>query len=163
MRPRTVLAGLVLAAAGAALAQGHDHHGHGAEDDAPQGAGLAPAPEGMHAQLQDVVRPAGAGRIAWQTFWKLCWTPVAGAKGYELKRMTSEGAPRQHQRVAGPCWRVEVAAGENARAQGLYRRDLMLQLQAAQASLRVRAAFGQGRVSAWSAEHAVGEVTASAR
>lgn len=147
----------------AAIAGGQDgHHGHdhgGAHEVEP--AGLPPPPAGVRASLVDAVRPGDGGRLGWQTFWKLCWSPVAGAEAYELRRMTSEGSPRQPQRLNETCWQVEVAAGENPPEQGLYRRELMLQMQAAQSSLRVRAVFADGRVSAWSPEFAIGDVSAA--
>lgn len=138
---------------------GHDHSASH-EVEAP---GLSPPPAGVRASLVDAVRPGEGGQIAWQTIWKLCWSPVAGAEAYELRRLTSEGSPRRPNRVTDTCWQVEVAAGENAPAAGLYRRDLMLQMQAAQSSLRVRAAFPDGRVSAWSAEYAIGAASPSVK
>ena len=170
MRWRAFLVIALWAAFGPPLAfagAGHAHHGHH-HDDASEAAqaseaGLPPPPSGLRASLEDVVRPGEAGQIAWQTFWKLCWSPVAGAEAYELRRLTSEGSPRKPQRVDGPCWQVEVAAGENPREAGLYRRDLMLAMQAAQSSLRVRAVFPGGKVSAWSAEQLVGEATPALR
>jgi hypothetical protein len=143
---------------------GHHGHHHGAAASEPATeVGQVPPPADVRAMLFDAVRPGEGGQIVWQTFWKLCWAPVQGAEAYELRRMTSEGSPRRPQRVDDTCWQVEVAAGENPPEAGLYRRDLMVQMQAAQSSLRVRAAFPDGRVSAWSAEFAVGDTKPAVR
>ncbi|WP_144289843.1 hypothetical protein [Ideonella sp. A 288] len=163
----TVALASIGASAGAAEpmhGHAHDHghaHAHG-DETAPQ-ADLPAAPDGLVRRLEDVQRRSGRGRIAWQTFWTLCWQPVAGAVRYEARLTTSEGAPRRPTPVDRGCHRVEVAAGENAVAAGLYRRDLMLAMQSAQSSVRVRAVFADGRTTAWTAEQPVGVVGPSDR
>jgi hypothetical protein len=161
---RGILAIALWAAFGPSLSwaggeHGH-HHGHAqAAVQEPDQSKLPPPPAGVRASLFDTVRPGEGGQIAWQTFWKLCWSPVAGAEAYELRRLTSEGAPRRPERLADTCRQVEVAAGENPPEAGFYRRELMLNMQAAQTGVRVRAVFPDGRVSAWSHEVAVGEAS----
>ncbi|EHR69458.1 hypothetical protein BurJ1DRAFT_0576 [Burkholderiales bacterium JOSHI_001] len=143
-----------------ALAAGpHGHHHHGAEP-ADNTAGLSAAPTVLAGSLEDRVRPAGAGRIAWSTQWTLCWQAVPAALRYEVRLMTSEGAPRSAQPWSDTCWGVEAAAGENAADQGMPHRALMLAMQAGQAALQVRAVFKDGRRSAWTPEQPVGEVPA---
>jgi hypothetical protein len=142
------------APAGAADPRPHGHS-HG-RVEAPEEANLPPAPGGLTSVLEDDVRAAGPGLVSWSTYWQLCWQPVAGALFYELRLTTSEGAPRTPRRLAERCYRLEVAAGENPAADGMPRRQLMLDMQAAQASVQVRAVFEDGRRTAWTGEQAVG-------
>jgi len=144
-------------AAGTAL----QAHGHGHADE-PE-AGLPTAPGGLVRRLEDVSRRSGPGRIAWSTFWTLCWQPVPGAVRYEIRLMTSEGASRTPSRIDRRCHRVEVAAGENETNAGFFRRDLMLAMQAAQSAVQLRAVLADGRTTAWTAEQPVGIVPAGGR
>lgn len=155
--PACVALALCCAAqAGAAEPRPHGHsHGHAEE---PAAANLPPAPGGVVTTLEDEIRPSGPGLVAWSTYWKFCWQPVAGARFYELRLATSEGSPRAPKRLSESCYRLEVAAGENAASEGMPRRQLMLDMQAAQASVRVRAVLADDRRTAWSEEHAAGAV-----
>jgi hypothetical protein len=96
--------------------------------------------------------------MAWSTYWKLCWEAPAGAKYYELRLITSEGAPRQFKRLNETCYRIEVAAGQNPPREGFPRRDLMLAMQAAQASVQIRAVLADDTRTAWTPEQPVGVV-----
>ena len=51
---------------------------------------VAPPVEEIVATLEDEVRELPSKRIAWSTYWKLCWH-YPGAKAYELQTLTSEG------------------------------------------------------------------------
>ncbi len=147
------------AQAGAAEPRPHVHS-HGPAEDAVA-ADLPPAPGGLVTALEDEIRPAGPGLVAWSTYWRLCWKPVAGARFYELRLTTSEGAPRTPKRLGDACFRLEVAAGENAESEGMPRRQLMLDMQAAQASVQVRAVLTDERRTAWTEEQAVGAIRPS--
>jgi len=118
---------------------------------------VAPAVGGLAATLEDGVRDLPDGQIIWTTHWKLCWEPYAGALEYELEPMTGEGTRRRLLHQAGPCYRIEVAKGQNAKAQGLFNRDLMLASVSGGLAYRVRAVLGNGRVSQWSASMVVGQ------
>jgi hypothetical protein len=118
---------------------------------------VAPAVDGLVATLEDEVRDLHDGQIAWTTYWKLCWEAYAGAQEYELEPMTGEGTGRRLVRQAGTCLRVEVAKGQNAKAQGLFNRDLMLASLSGQLAYRVRAVLGDGRASQWSQSVIVGQ------
>ena len=141
----------------AAVPHSHGHH-HAESADEATASSLPAAPGGLTRSLQDVRRPSGRGRIAWSTEWKLCGKPVAGAKHYEKRLLTSEGAPRKPERINTTCFRVEAAAGENPSSEGLPRRDLMLSMQAAQSAIQIRAVFPDGHTTAWTAEQPVGEI-----
>jgi hypothetical protein len=110
-----------------------------------------------HIYQQAVV--AVNSRLAWSTYWKLCWEEYPGATAYELQALTGEGGARKLRRQRERCFRIEAAKGENEKTQGLANRDLLLALQAGQLAYRVRAALNDHRVSAWSSPAAVGEVT----
>jgi len=145
---------------GPALAAGphlHDHaHSHDTDAATPD---LLPAPSGLATSLEDKKRKSGRGRIAWSTHWKLCWQPVESAAYYEIRLMTSEGAPRAPKRLDATCFRIEAAAGENPVSEGLPHRDLMLTMQAAQLSAQIRAVLADGRKTAWTAAQDVGTLT----
>ena len=111
----------------------------------------------MVATLEDEVRDLPEQRIAWSTFWKLCWEEYPGASGYELELLTSEGVSPELRRQSARCFRIEVASGENKRKEGLAHRDIQLALQKGQLACRVRAVFDAGRVSEWSPPVVVGE------
>jgi hypothetical protein len=114
--------------------------------------------EGLTATLEDEVRDLPGGRIAWSTYWELCWEPYPGAKAYELKTLTGEGeVSGELRRQEGNCFRIEVAAGENEKSEGLETRDVQLALQQGQLAYRVRAVLGGGRVSKWSKAAPVGK------
>jgi hypothetical protein len=123
-------------------------------------AGSARAPRGLVATLEDDVRELPRARIAWSTYWKLCWKHHPAATAYELQAITGEGASPSLRHQAERCLRLQTAAGNNPKSQGLLYRDLLLQLKAGQLGYRVRAALGEGRVSEWSRPVAVGQTTA---
>lgn len=111
----------------------------------------------MAASLEDEVRDLPEQRIAWSTFWKLCWEEYPGATGYELELLTSEGVSPELRRQGARCFRIEVASGKNKRKEGMVHRDIQIALQKGQLACRVRAVFDAGRVSAWSSPVVVGE------
>ncbi len=113
--------------------------------------------EGLTATLEDEVRDLYGGRIAWATYWQLCWSAYPGAIAYELQPLTSEGASRKLRRQSERCFRLEAVKGENDASQGLVSRDLLLALQRGQLAYRVRAVLGDQRPSPWSRPMAVGE------
>lgn len=114
------------------------------------------AVRGMVASLEDEVRELSEERIAWSTFWKLCWEAYPGATGYEMELLTSEGASPTLRNQSAQCFRIEVASGENERKEEFVHRDLQIALQSGQLAIRVRAMFGEGKVGAWSPTIALG-------
>lgn len=127
----------------------------------PSGALRVAQPQvrGLVATLEDEVRDLPGERIAWATYWKLCWQSYPGAKGYELETLTGEGASPKLRRQSEPCLRIEAAAGENEKSRGLLNREVLLALQSGQLAYRVRAVLDGNRVSEWSPPLAVGEAT----
>lgn len=105
------------------------------------------------------MRDLPGGRIAWSTYWKLCWAEYPGAKGYELQTLTSEGISAKLRRQSERCFRIEAAANENEKSQGLLNREVLLALQSGQLAYRVRAVLEEGRASEWSPPMAVGKAT----
>lgn len=118
-----------------------------------------PPLEGIVATFEDEVQDLTGKRIAWSTYWKLCWQSYPGAKVYELQTVTGEGVSPKLRRQSDRCFRIQAAAGENQKSLGLFNRDAILSLQASQLSYRVRAVVDENRVSEWSAAMAVGELT----
>ena len=116
-----------------------------------------PAITGLVASLEDEVRDLPNGQIAWSTYWKLCWDNYPDAEAYELQALTGEGATRRLRHQNERCFRLQAAAGENSKAQGLLNRSLQLALQQGQLAYRVRAVRKDGRMSEWSAPLAVGK------
>lgn len=122
---------------------------------------VVPTPvTGLLGRLDDEVRDLPGERIAWSTYWTLCWRAYPDATRYELQLLTGEGRSRQYRQQHETCVRVEAAAGENARAAGLLDRDLLVRLQTGQLAYRVRAVLPGNRVSEWSTAVAVGETGA---
>lgn len=118
---------------------------------------VQPPVTGLVATLEDEVRELPNARIAWSTDWKLCWSPYPGATGYELQPLTGEGVRKTLRRQRDVCYRVQAAAGENDKAQGMLNRDVQLSLQRGQLAYQVRAVLTGNRVSAWSRAIAVGQ------
>jgi hypothetical protein len=118
-----------------------------------------PPVTGLVATLEDEVRELPGDRMAWSTYWKLCWDVYPQATAYELQVVTGEGSSPKLRRQSERCFRLQAAAGENEKSQGLVNRAMLLVLQAGQLAYRVRAVFSNGRVSAWSLAMAVGEET----
>lgn len=150
-----LLAALALLAASAPLAACGSSSG---EPDEPE-PGATGAPRGLVATLEDDVRELPGARIAWSTYWKLCWKHHPAATAYELQALTGEGVSPSLRHQAGRCLRLQAAAGRNPTAQGLLNRDLLLQLKAGQLAYRVRAALPHDRVGAWSRPVAAGQTT----
>lgn len=115
--------------------------------------------QGLKATLEDEVQDLPEGRIRWSTYWQLCWDAAPAAVAYELQAATAEGNARQVRRVTEHCFRLQAAAGENKRAQGLLNRALQLALQAGQLAYRVRAVHQDGSRTEWSRPLAVGKVS----
>ncbi len=120
---------------------------------------VSPVVEGLTATLEDAVRELPGKRIAWSTSWVLRWDPYPGAIAYELEMLTGEGVSPKLCRQGERCLRLEVAANENERWQGLLYRDLQVALRVGQLAYRVRAVLGTNSVSAWSSAIAVGTVS----
>lgn len=118
---------------------------------------MRPPLGGLAVGLEDRVTPRPQNTISWSTFWRLCWRPYPDAKAYELRPLTGEGNPAKIQRQGGRCFRIEAAAGENKRSDGLAQREPQLALQQGQLAYQVRAVLREGRVSEWSAPAAVGD------
>jgi hypothetical protein len=128
-----------------------------ASPEAPE-AVSGPPVEGLTATLKDGVRNLPVDRIAWSTYWELCWEPYPGAGAYELKTLTGEGeVSGELRRQEENCFRIKAAAGENKKSEGLKPRNVQLALQQSQLAYRVRAVLGEGRVSEWSKPVPVGK------
>lgn len=129
--------------------------------ETPSGAQqvVAPPVGEIVATLEDEVRELPSKRIAWSTYWKLCWQSYPGAKAYELQPLTSEGASPKLRRQSDRCFRLQAAAGQNHKSQGLFNRKAILSLQASQLAYRVRAVLDDNFVSEWSPDIAVGTAT----
>ncbi len=84
-----------------------------ASSEAPEVVSGPPV-EGLSATLKDEVRNLPVDRIAWSTYWELCWEPYPGAEAYELETLTGEGeASGELRRQEENCFRIKAAAGEN--------------------------------------------------
>lgn len=119
----------------------------------------APLPpiSGITATSQDEVRDLPNEMIAWSTNWKLCWATYPAATGYELQPVTGEGSSRKVRAQSENCFKLQAAAGENRKVQGLLNRELQLALQRGQLAYRVRAVLPDGGHSEWSTPIAVGQ------
>lgn len=120
---------------------------------------IAPPVREIVATLEDEVRELPSKRIAWSTYWKLCWQSYPGAKAYELQTLTSEGGSPKLRRISDRCFRLQAAVGQNHKSQGLFNRKAILSLQASQLAYRVRAVLDDNLVSEWSPDIAVGTAT----
>lgn len=129
--------------------------------ETPSGARqvVAPPVEDVVATLSDEIQELPSKRIAWSTYWKLCWQNYPGAKAYELQTLTSEGASPSLRRISDRCFRLQAAAGQNHKSQGLFNRKAILSLRTSQLAYRVRAVLDENRVSEWSPDMAVGKAT----
>ena len=118
---------------------------------------VVPTPVGaLVGSLEDESRDLPDGRVAWHTYWRLCWGAYPGATAYELQARTGEGVSPQLRRQDGTCFRLEAAAGEDTKADLPRSRTIQLSTQSGQLAYRVRAVLGPDRVSAWSESLAVG-------
>lgn len=111
----------------------------------------APIITGLVATLEDVERPYGKDgteHLAWQTFWVVNWTPVAGAVDYEITWLTSEGRSRKTTIQTAPPFRLEAALGDNPKKMGLLARDLQLETIQGMLSIRITPRFADGTAGA---------------
>ena len=106
--------------------------------------------QNLVATLEDQVDDLPDGRIKWSTYWRLCWDDYPEAREYELQALTSEGASKTLEHQSERCYRTEVAAGENAKTQGLLNRDIQLAMRSSMLAYRVRAVLADGQFSEWS-------------
>jgi hypothetical protein len=113
-------------------------------------ATVSPPVQNLTATLEDEVHDLPGGEIEWSTYWRLCWPSYEGASEYELQSLTSEGASNKFRRQSERCFRLEVAAGQNPKSEGLRNRDLQLALRSTELSYRVRAVLADGHFSEWS-------------
>lgn len=129
--------------------------------DTPSGAlqVVKPPVSEIVATLEDSVQELPGKRIAWSTYWKLCWQNYPGAKTYELQTLTSEGVSPSLRRISDRCFRLQAAAGQNHNSQGLFNRKAILSLRTSQLAYRVRAVLDENRVSEWSPDMPVGKAT----
>jgi hypothetical protein len=104
----------------------------------------------VRAALEEEIEDRPEGRILWTVTWRFCWEGEPEARAFELAFVSSYGAAKKPLRTAGRCHAIQVARGENDRAQGQPRRELLLSVQAAQLSLRVRALAADGTPGPWS-------------
>ncbi|MFN0112270.1 MAG: hypothetical protein ACKVZH_25695 [Blastocatellia bacterium] len=105
---------------------------------------------GLVASLEDETADLPDGKMAWKTFWKLCWKKYPEATEYELETFTGEGSARKLRRQAETCFRIEIAKGKNEKSKGLFNRELMLASTSGQLAYRVRAVLPGNRVTQWS-------------
>src|SRR5689334_1416800 len=122
---------------------------------------VSPPIRNLTATLEDEVHDLPRGEIEWSTYWRLCWPSYEGASEYELQSLTSEGASNKFRRQREGCFRIEVAAGQNPKSQGLRDRDLQLALRSTELSYRVRAVLADGRFSEWSQPLTVAQQTSN--
>ncbi len=111
---------------------------------------IASTPTGLVASLEDETKDLPDGKMAWTTFWKLCWEEYPQAKEYELETFTGEGSAKTLRRQPETCFRVEVAKGKNEKSKGFFNRELMLASISGQLAYRVRAVLPENRVTQWS-------------
>ena len=124
-------------------------------------ATVSPPVQNLTATLEDEVQDLPGGKISWSTYWRLCWANYEGASAYELQALTSEGPSNKLRRQSERCFRLEVAAGENPKSEGLLKRDLQLSMRASELSYRVRAVFADSRVSEWSKSLTIARATSN--
>jgi hypothetical protein len=105
---------------------------------------------GLVSTLEDETQDLPDGKIAWVTYWKLCWDGYPGAQGYELETMTGEGVSRKLRRQTETCFRLEIAKGRNEKSKGLFNRELMLASISGQIAYRVRACLDGNQATTWS-------------
>ena len=122
-------------------------------------ATISPPVQNLTAALEDEVHDVPDGKIEWSTYWHLCWANYEGASAYELQALTSEGSSDKLERQSDRCFRLQVAAGKNARTQGMLNRDLQLAIRSSQLAYRVRAVLADGQFSEWSKPLSVAKAT----
>ena len=107
--------------------------------------------------------PAGAGKLAWTSTWRLSWDPVPGATSYAVHYGTNEGAGGGAPKVQPePELTVEAAAGTSPVALLEQERSAALLFTSSQllVSVAARSEAGEGPRSLW---FPVGDVPASGR
>lgn len=107
--------------------------------------------------------PAGAGKLAWTSAWRLSWTPVPGATSYAVRYGTNEGAGGAPPEVRPePVLVVEAASGTSPVASLERERKAALLFTSSQllVSVSARSDAGEGPRSLW---FPVGDVPASGR
>ncbi len=120
---------------------------------------VKPPVTGFVATLSDEVKELPKQRIAWSTYWKLCWMPYPEAVAYELQGVSSEGTSPKLKRQTDNCFRLQAAANVNSKSKGLLYREETLAMHTVQLGFRVRAVLDGNRVSEWSPPMPVGETT----
>lgn len=126
-----------------------------------QRVSVAPPVQNLSATLEDEVHELPGEEIKWSTYWRLCWADYKGVSEYQLQALTSEGASDKLRRQSERCFRLEVAAGENPKTQGLLNRDLQLAMRSSELAYRVRAVLDDGQVSEWSKALSVAKPTSN--
>lgn len=111
---------------------------------------IASSLTGLVASLEDETKDLPDGKIAWTTYWKLCWKEYPEATEYELETFTGEGSARKLRRQNETCFRIEIAKGKNEKSKGMFNRELMLASISGQLAYRVRAVLPGNRVTQWS-------------
>lgn len=117
---------------------------------------------GLIASLEDETTDLPDGKMAWVSFWKLCWKNYPEAIEYELETFTGEGSARKLRRQTDTCFRIEIAKGKNEKSKGLFNRELMLASISGQLAYRVRAVLPGNRVTQWSPLMEAGKATSPA-
>ena len=106
--------------------------------------------------------PAGAGKLAWTSTWRLSWAPVPGANSYAVHYGTNEGAAGAPKVQPEPELEVEAASGTSPVALLEEQRSAALLFTSSQllVSVSARSDAGEGPRSVW---FPVGDVPASGR
>lgn len=113
--------------------------------------------QGFSAALDE--RQSGGG--AWSIYWTLCWDAFPRALDYEVQVMTSEGVSPILRRQPERCLSIEVAAGDDIRAEGLASPSVQLAVQGSQLAYRVRARLFDEQRTPWSQAFAAGQPISS--
>ena len=106
--------------------------------------------ENFRVAITTTATPTSGERVTWSSTWTLCWDPFPGAVAYEVQAMTSESASTRIKRVDGPCFSVELAAGDDLAQEVIEKRDVQLAVQRSHLAYRVRATLGGDIVTTWS-------------
>lgn len=132
---------------------------------APTGVTALAAATGFRVSLDQREGPApgpnGAGKVSWESTWRLTWTPVPGATSYAIFYGTNEGTGEQPRDMQdSTALIVQAAAGTSPRSRLQQDREAGLLFTASQLLVAVRpqGAAGPGPRSLW---FPVGEVPAN--
>lgn len=115
-----------------------------------------PPPQHLVVRLEDERHPLADGRVAWRTWWELCWDPYPGARSYEVQVVTGEGVSPRLREQTDRCIRTEAAAGEDSPEALEAKRTTLLVLQEGQLADQVRAVTADDRRSEWTPPQPVG-------